>query len=154
MREPAHGAERYFVLDGIGDEGGVHSVPTGGREGVAVLPGGAGTADLFVAEVMVPGKLGDLGLPANAQGGERKGAETEREPRADSGCNGGRASGAGLARRREDGDVLDARALPPGHKQRKIVRVCKEIEDPLDGMRQPALSVIRKKHDDLLMRFN
>jgi len=35
---------------------------------VAVMPVGEGTAELVVAEVIVPDELGDLGLPWDAEG--------------------------------------------------------------------------------------
>ena len=48
-----------------------------GGDGVAVAPGGEGTAELDVAEAMVPAEVFNLGFPWNSEGGEGEWAEAE-----------------------------------------------------------------------------
>ena len=114
-----------------------------GADVVAVLPVGEGAAELDVAEVVVPGELGDLGVPGEADGREGESAEGEGEPGAGAGGDAS-VSGCrtGWARAEVgEGGLLDAGLLPGGHEAGQVFGVGEEGEDDARGIGKPLLGV-------------
>ncbi len=85
----SYDAEVHLVFDLIADERALNHdagfFAGGGVEAVAVAPVSKGAADLAVAEVFVPDKLGDLRFPGDADGGIAEGFEAEGHACADAG---------------------------------------------------------------------
>lgn len=68
IRECADGPEGQLVVDVVDDCCPGDAVAAGGGDAMAVIPVHEGAAELAVAEVVVPFKLGDLRLPPGADG--------------------------------------------------------------------------------------
>jgi hypothetical protein len=143
--EGSEGAVGQGVLDLVAEEG-AGGVGAGlGVEVVAAAPGGEGAAELDVAEAILPDELGDLGLPWDAEGRVRKGAETEGDAGARAGGDGFEAESGGrrygARRRRGEGRLFDAGFLRRGHEAGQVFGIGEEGEDELDGIGEPLLGV-------------
>ncbi len=155
LGDDAEGAEGEGVLDLVAEESAVDEDALGigaglGVEAMAVLPVNKRAAELDVAEVVIPGELGDLGLPRDADGGVGEGAEAERHFSAGAGSDGleaeGWVRGDGARRWRGEGGLFNAGLLPGRHEAREVFRVGEECEDQLDGVGKPLLGVEGVRH--------
>ena len=116
-------------------------------DAVAVVPVGEGAAELGVAEVIVPEEVGDLGLPGDADGGVREGAEADGDAGSGAGGDGFEAERGVGAMGRGGGGAKAAssmRAFCQGrHEAREIFGIGEEGEDEFDGVGEPLLGVDR-----------
>ena len=127
----------------VGDVGAGDSVLGGSLDAVAVEPIGERAAELEVTEAFVPGEVGDLCLPWNADRGVGEGTKAEGEASSDTG--GG--DGPGRRWRRNNDSLLDAGALPGGHEVGKAGGVCEEGEDAFDRVGEPLIGLEDVTHD-------
>ena len=108
IRKRAERAKRKLVFELVdetcaSDVGAIGSGVGLRAEAVTVTPGFERTAMLDVAEVIVPGELGDLGIPGKANGREGEDAEGDGHPGASAGDNSGQMRDArGAWRRRSE----------------------------------------------------
>ena len=80
-------SEGWLVLDFVAEESAGDVGPGLGLEAVAMIPEGEWSAELTIAEVIVPYKLSDLCLPLGADGREREGSEAKGHQRSCAGCH-------------------------------------------------------------------
>ena len=155
LGDEAEGAQGEGVLDLIAKQSAVDKdalgVGTGlGVETVAMLPVGEGATELGVAEVVVPGELGNLCFPRDADGSIREWPEAKSHLGACTGGDGLEAKcwiGGDRARRRcGEGGLLNAGLLPGGHETGEIFWIGEEGEDYLYGIGKPLLGLKGMRH--------
>ncbi len=143
----AEWTEGEGVLELVGESGAGEGFVGGtgvgcGVQMVAVAPGFEGAAMLDVAEVIVPGELGDLGVPGKADRGEGKGAKGEGHAGAGASDDSWETRRVGGARWGwGEGDIFDAGLLPGGHEAREVFGIGEEGEDEVGGEGKPLLGV-------------
>ncbi len=150
----AEGSEGQIVFDDVAEEGAVDGgaavagTRVGARfsaEAMAMAPVGEGSAELDVAEVIVPGEFCDLGIPGDTDGGVREGTEADGHAGAGSSSYAvetqRRLSRRRARRRRCKGGLLDAGFLPGGHEAGEIFGVGEEGECRFNRVGEPLLGM-------------
>ena len=107
-----------------------------------MAPGLEGATVLDVAEMLIPDKLGDLGIPT-ADGWVKEGRRGTRWScgfRHLRRCRGGAVCQQGGAVRSER-SLFDTGLLPGGHQAREVLRIGEEGEDEVEGKGKPLLGL-------------